>query len=84
MIRSAPVHVWLPGKPEPVIAGEFCHDSSTRTGRFIYAADYLQAGHPALSPDLPLRSRHVSVISPGPVTRQLPKFHAKTRVDRNR
>lgn len=62
MIRSVPVHVWLPGQADPVVAGEFTHDSATRSGRFTYAPAYLKAGHPALAPDLPLRSRAVSVI----------------------
>lgn len=62
MIRSAKVHVWLPGQVAPVVAGEFMHDSETRTGRFSYSPDYLKARRPALSPDLPLRSRPVSVV----------------------
>lgn len=62
MIRSAQVHVWLPGNTVPVTAGEFSHDSATRTGRFAYAADYLKAAYPALSPDLPLRTRPVTVV----------------------
>ena len=62
MIRSAPVHVWLPGSTAPVTAGEFSHDNTTRTGRFTYAADYLKAAYPPLSPDLALRTRPVTVI----------------------
>ena len=27
MTHTAPVHVWLPDSPTPVIAGEFTHDS---------------------------------------------------------
>lgn len=62
MIRSAQVHVWLPGHAVPVTAGEFTHDITTRTGRFAYATEYLQAGYPALAPDLPLRTRSVTVV----------------------
>lgn len=62
MIRTAPVHVWLPKKTTPVLAGEFTHNSTTRTGTFVYDPEYVKAGHPALSPDLPLRARPVSVV----------------------
>lgn len=62
MIRSAPVHVWLPENTDATLAGEFTHNASTRTGTFVYDPGYLKAGHPALSPDLPLRTRPVSVI----------------------
>ena len=62
MIRSAPVHVWLPEKTTSVLAGEFSHNANTRTGTFAYNPEYLTAGHPALSPDLPLRARPVSVV----------------------
>ncbi|PKO94402.1 MAG: type II toxin-antitoxin system HipA family toxin [Betaproteobacteria bacterium HGW-Betaproteobacteria-10] len=62
MIRTAKVHVWLTEMTSPVIAGEFTHDAGTRTGRFVYGAEYLKGGYPALSPDLPLRSRPVSVV----------------------
>lgn len=58
---ALPVHVWLPGQPDPVLAGEFNHDAAARTGRFQYAAAYLAAGHPALAPDMPLRRRPVHV-----------------------
>lgn len=51
------VHVWLPGESEPVVAGEFVHDAMRRTGRFAYGREYLEAGYPAVSPDLPLRAR---------------------------
>lgn len=62
MIRSADVHVWLPGCTYPTLAGLFTHNSETRTGTFAYSKAYLQAGHPALSPDIPLRQRPVSVV----------------------
>ena len=59
MITSAPVHVWLPGRPDPVLAGKFRHDSTTRTSLFQYAKTYLEAGNPPLAPDMPLRVRAV-------------------------
>ncbi|MEN9481699.1 MAG: hypothetical protein RLZZ298_3094 [Pseudomonadota bacterium] len=62
MIRSAKVHVWLPEERSPILAGEFTHDKESRTGKFAYATAYLKGGHPALSPDLPLRTRPVSVV----------------------
>lgn len=62
MIRTAKVHVWLPDKTSPVLAGDFTHNAGTRTGTFTYSQEYLRASHPALSPDLPLRTRPVSVV----------------------
>lgn len=56
MLLTTPIHVWLPGNPTPVLAGEFTHDSSGPVGRFRYAPTYLAAKHPALAPDLPLRT----------------------------
>ncbi len=61
MITVAPVHVWLPGCTEPVLAGEFTHDASGPVGRFRYARSYLDAKHPPLAPDLPLRSRPIAI-----------------------
>lgn len=61
MIHAAPVHVWLPDNPAPVLAGEFTHDSAGPVGRFRYDTAYLAAGHPPLAPDLPLRSRPFAV-----------------------
>lgn len=61
MIHTAPVHVWLPESPAPVLAGEFTHDSVGPVGRFRYDPSYLAARHPALAPDLPLRSRPFAV-----------------------
>ena len=65
MITIAPVHVWLPGQASPVSAGTFTHDSNAGTGRFQYAQSYLDAGCPALAPDMPLRRRPL-VITGGP------------------
>lgn len=56
MTITAPVHVWLPDSPTPVLAGEFTHDSVGPVGRFRYAPAYLAAKYPALAPDLPLRT----------------------------
>jgi serine/threonine-protein kinase HipA len=61
MIRTAAVHIWLPDSPAPVVAGEFTHESAGPVGRFRYDAAYLTARHPALAPDLPLRSRPCAV-----------------------
>ncbi len=61
MSTATPVHVWLPGNTDPVPAGEFAHDIGTRTGRFRYDASYLEARHPPLAPDMPLRSRALHV-----------------------
>ena len=64
MITSAPVHVWLPGAASPVVAGTFTHDANSSSGRFQYARAYLEAAHPALAPDMPVRARAL-VISGG-------------------
>jgi hypothetical protein len=61
MIHTAPVHVWRPESPAPVLAGEFTHDSVGPVGRFRYDTTYLADRHPALAPDLPLRSRPFAV-----------------------
>lgn len=61
MTHTAPVHVWLPDSPTPVLAGEFTHDSVGPVGRFRYDSAYLAARHPPLAPDLPLRSRPCAV-----------------------
>lgn len=61
MRRTSPVHVWLPGSPTPILAGEFSHDSVGPVGRFRYDPAYLAAKHPALSPDLPLRAAPLAV-----------------------
>lgn len=61
MIRSAPIHVWLPGKVSPVLAGEFTHDSTARSGYFHYAPTYLADRHPPLAPDIPLRRQALHV-----------------------
>lgn len=50
-----PVHVWLPDAASPVVAGSFTQQGAV--GRFEYAPEYLAARHPALAPDLPLRTR---------------------------
>src|SRR5690349_18948935 len=52
---TIPVHVWLPGRAAPTLAGVFTHDG--KVGRFEYDAAYLVAGHPSLGPDLGLRPR---------------------------
>ena len=61
MTHTAPVHVWLPDSPTPVLAGEFTHDSVGPVGRFRYDSAYLAARRPPLAPDLPLRSRPCAV-----------------------
>lgn len=62
MIRSAPVHVWLPGQVNPTFVGEFTHDSSSRSGQFQYASPYLAERHPALAPDMPLRQKALHIM----------------------
>lgn len=63
MSRTAPVHVWLPGASEPVLAGEFEHNSSaTAFGRFRYVDAYVAAKHPALAPDLPVKAKIPPVL----------------------
>lgn len=63
MKRIAAVHVWLPGAGDPVLAGEFEHESgATAIGRFRYADEYIAAKHPALAPDLPTRAKIPPVV----------------------
>ncbi len=61
MITVAPVQVWLPDSPEPVLAGEFTHDSMGPVGRFQYAKTYMDARYPPLAPDIPVRSKPVAI-----------------------
>jgi len=51
MIRNAPIHVWLPGRANPTLSGEFTHDSAARNGYFQYTPAYLASRHPPLAPD---------------------------------
>ncbi len=66
-MTTAPVHVWLPGEANPVVAGTFTDDSISGSGRFQYAPAYLQAAQPALAPDMPLRTRALVISGPQPV-----------------
>lgn len=61
MITTTPVHVWLPDQADPVLAGEFTHDSEGLKGRFTYAADYVAAKRPRLAPDMPVRAKPLQV-----------------------
>lgn len=61
MTTTTAVHVWLPGVVEPVMVGEFAHDPANRNGRFQYARSYLDAKHPPLAPDMPLRAKPILV-----------------------
>ena len=61
MTTSTPVHVWLPEQVEPMLAGTFTHDPAKLRGQFEYAESYKADGHPALSPDMPLRKSKLTV-----------------------
>ena len=61
MIVKAPVHVWLPEQAEPVVAGEFVHDSQGPKGQFTYAPAYIAARHPRLAPEMPVRAKPLPV-----------------------
>jgi serine/threonine-protein kinase HipA len=62
MTESTPVHVWLPGRTEPVLAGIFTRESAPLRGKFKYDEAYLQARHPGLAPDLPVRRQEHAII----------------------
>lgn len=61
MIVTAPVHVWLPDQADPVLAGEFTHDSSGPKGYFTYSQEYIEAKRPRLAPEMPVRTKPLPV-----------------------
>lgn len=61
MIVTAPVHVWLPDQADPVLAGEFTHDSSGPKGYFTYSQEYIEAKRPRLAPEMTVRSKPLPV-----------------------
>lgn len=61
MIVTAPVHVWLPDRAAPVVAGAFSHDARGPRGQFSYSRDYIAARLPRLAPEMPVRAKPLPV-----------------------
>ena len=60
-----PVHIWLPGATEAILAGEFSADA--KLCRFQYDVSYRNQHLPPLAPDMPLKSGTIKLPGTEPI-----------------